>query len=186
MSEQGIRDFRQAKLKAAERLGIFDEASLPRNAEIEDALREHQRLFGGAAQTHTLQRLRRVARDAMVFFAAFEPRLVGAVLEGTADAHSAVCLHLYCDDGATVEAHLRERAIPYEATLRKVRFDRDTAADMPVMLFSADDAAIDITVLPFDVLRQAPIDRVHERPMQRASLLQLDALLDEASGPGDN
>ncbi|HZV38696.1 MAG TPA: hypothetical protein VFF96_08110, partial [Pseudoxanthomonas sp.] len=47
MAEGGIRDFHQAKLKAASRLGIFDDASLPRNREIEDALREYQRLFAG-------------------------------------------------------------------------------------------------------------------------------------------
>lgn len=45
MAEGGIRDFHQAKLKAASRLGIHDDASLPRNREIEDALREYQRLF---------------------------------------------------------------------------------------------------------------------------------------------
>ena len=49
MAEGGIRDFHQAKLKAATRLGIHDDASLPRNREIEDALREYQRLFVGDA-----------------------------------------------------------------------------------------------------------------------------------------
>ena len=39
MAEGGIRDYHQAKLKAAQRLGIHDDASLPRNREIEDALR---------------------------------------------------------------------------------------------------------------------------------------------------
>ena len=47
MAEGGIRDFHQAKLKAAQRLGIRDDASLPRNREIEDALRQYQRLFLG-------------------------------------------------------------------------------------------------------------------------------------------
>ena len=37
-----MRDFHLAKRKAAQRLGIFDDASLPRNREIEDALREYQ------------------------------------------------------------------------------------------------------------------------------------------------
>ena len=44
MAEGGIRDYHQAKLKAAQRLGIHDDASLPRNREIEDALREIARL----------------------------------------------------------------------------------------------------------------------------------------------
>ncbi|MDQ3161082.1 MAG: hypothetical protein M3Q51_08715, partial [Pseudomonadota bacterium] len=45
MAESGIRDYHLAKLKAAQRLGIHDDASLPRNREIEQALREYQRLF---------------------------------------------------------------------------------------------------------------------------------------------
>ena len=46
MAEEGVRDFRFAKRKAAERLG-FDPRSLhlPTNLEVEQALAEHQRLF---------------------------------------------------------------------------------------------------------------------------------------------
>ncbi|MEP7041637.1 MAG: hypothetical protein ABI843_01155 [Dokdonella sp.] len=177
MAESGLRDFRQAKLKAAERLGIFDEVSLPKNSEIEDALREHQRLFLGEDHTQTLHRLRKVAREAMRFFARFEPRLVGAVLEGSADEHSAVCLHLYSDQPRDIEAYLQERAIPFEEQTRRLRLDRETARDFPVILFSADDTAIDVTLLPYDLLRQAPLDRINEKPMQRASATALDALL---------
>jgi len=177
ISESGLRDFRQAKLKAAERLGIFDEVSLPKNSEIEDALREHQRLFRGADQTQTLRRLREVAREAMRFFARFESRLVGAVLEGTADEHSAVCLHLYSDQPREVEAFLLERGIPFEQRTRRLRLDRETAQDFPVLLFGADDTPVDLTLLPYDLLRQAPLDRISEKPMQRASSSALDALI---------
>ena len=97
MAEGGIRDYHQAKLKAAERLGIFDDASLPRNREIEDALREYQRLFQRENVAAVRQR-REAALRAMEFFRDFEPRLVGPVLEGTADTRSPVTLHLYSDD----------------------------------------------------------------------------------------
>ncbi|HEY5612672.1 MAG TPA: hypothetical protein VIK70_03670, partial [Lysobacter sp.] len=85
MAEGGMRDFHQAKLKAAERLGIVDDASLPRNREIEEALREHQRLF---QRDHAiaLRRRREAALRALEFFKSFDPRLVGPVLDGTADA----------------------------------------------------------------------------------------------------
>ena len=49
MSEHGIRDFLTAKRKAAERFGVTDGSVLPKNTEIEDALAEYQRLFGGDA-----------------------------------------------------------------------------------------------------------------------------------------
>ena len=85
MAESGIRDYHQAKLKAAERLGIHDDASLPRNREIEDALREYQRLFQGDAQAAGLRQRREAALRALEFFARFDARLVGPVLDGTAD-----------------------------------------------------------------------------------------------------
>ena len=82
MAEGGIRDYHQAKLKAAQRLGIHDDASLPRNREIEEALREYQRLFQGEAQASSLRQRREAALRALEFFAAFDARLVGPVLDG--------------------------------------------------------------------------------------------------------
>jgi hypothetical protein len=176
IAEGGLRDYRQAKLKAAQRLGIFDDLSLPKNGEIEDALREHQRLFR-ADQPGTLQQLREAAVEAMRFFADFEPRLVGPVLDGTADEHSAVCLHLHDDGGDRVAMFLQEKGIPYEERTRRLRLERDTTADVPVFVFSAGDSAIDITVLPYDRLRQAPLDRIDEKPMRRANLAAVEELV---------
>jgi hypothetical protein len=176
MAESGIRDYHQAKLKAAERLGIHDDASLPRNREIEDALREYQRLFqrDGAE----LLRLRReAALRALEFFAAFEPRLVGPVLEGTVDARSPVALHLHSDDAEAVARFLDEHGIPAEERSRRVRFDRQREGDVPVWLFGAEDTTFDLTVLPLAVLRQAPLSSIDERPMSRAGMAQLRELV---------
>lgn len=180
MTESGLRDYRLAKEKAAARLGIFDATSLPKNSEIEDALREHQRLFGGDAHARTLARLRASAREALRFFADFEPRLVGAVLEGTADEHSAVCLHLYTERHVDVVGLLMERGIAFEESTRRLRVGRDTTRDFPVLNFDAGDAAIDVTVLPYDLLRQAPLDRISEKPMRRATLAMLATLIAES------
>jgi len=179
MAESGMRDYHQAKLKAAERLGIHDDASLPRNSEIEDALREYQRLFqrDGA---EGLRLRREAALRALEFFAAFEPRLVGPVLDGTADARSPVALHLHSDDPDAVARFLEQHHIPAESRSRRIRLDRERSDDYPVWLFSAEDLAIDLTVLPGTVLRQAPLSGVDERPMRRASAVQLRELLAEA------
>lgn len=179
IAEGGLRDYRQAKLKAASRLGIADDLSLPKNSEIEDALREHQRLFRGEEQPRTLRRLREVAIEAMRFFARFEPRLVGAVLDGTADEHSAVTLHLHDDEPGAIARFLAENGIPYAERTRRLRLERDVAADVPVFLFAADDSAIDLTVLPYDRLRQAPLDRIDEKPMHRAGIGALEMMLRE-------
>jgi len=177
MSEHAIRDFHLAKRKAAERLGASEDIGLPTNSEIEQALREHQRLFQATEQPVRLRRLREVARDAMRFFERFEPRLLGAVLDGTADRHSAVCLHLFSDSPEEVAGFLQEQGIPYKEQNRRLRVSHDAQQEYPVLLFSADDTAIDLTVLPHDAIRQAPLDRVGERPMRRATLTALEELL---------
>jgi hypothetical protein len=179
MAEGGIRDYHQAKLKAADRLGIHDDASLPRNREIEDALREYQRLFIGDAQATGLRVRREAALRALEFFAPFEPRLVGPVLDGTADANAPVALQLYTDDADAVPRFLDERDIPAEARSRRLRLDLQRQYEAPVWLFSAEDLTFDLTVLPLDVLRQAPLSGVDEKPMKRASLAQLGTLLAE-------
>ncbi|MFC4729392.1 hypothetical protein [Coralloluteibacterium thermophilus] len=179
MSSDGIRDFRQAKMKAAARLGIHDDASLPRNVEIEEALRTHQRLFRGHEQPELLRTRREAAARAMHFFARFDPRLVGAVLEGTADAYSPVCLHLFADEPEAVARYLLEQGVPAEEGARRIRLDRKREADAPVWTFTAEDLPFDLTVLPRAVLRQAPLDPVAGRPMRRASLAALETLLAE-------
>lgn len=179
MAEGGLRDYHQAKLKAAERLGIHDDASLPRNREIEDALREYQRLFQKDGDT-LIQQYREAALRAITFFSAFEPRLVGPVLEGTADAHTAVSLHLHCDDSDAVSRFLDEHRIPAALRSRRLRLDREREADFPVWVFSAEGLTFDLTVLPLDILRQAPLASVDEKPMRRASAAQLRQVLAEA------
>ena len=176
MAEGGIRDYHQAKLKAAERLGIFDDASLPRNREIEDALREYQRLFQPDNVTAVRQR-REAALRALEFFRDFEPRLVGQVLEGTADTRSPVTLHLYSDDPDAAPRFLDQHGIPAEARSRRLRLDRERTSDFPVWVFSAEEITFDVTVLPLDVLRQAPLSSTDEKPMRRASATQLRQLL---------
>jgi hypothetical protein len=188
IAESGIRDFHQAKLKAAARLGIHDDASLPRNREIEDALREYQRLFQGEfqgdARAAELHRRREAALRAMEFFAGFDPRLVGPVLDGTADANTPVHLQLYVDDPDAVPRFLEEHRIPAETRSRRLRLDRERSLDCPVWLFAAEELSFDLTVLPRDALRQAPLSNIDEKPMRRASAGQLRQLLVEQEVAG--
>lgn len=177
IAESGIRDFHQAKLKAAQRLGIHDDASLPRNREIEEALREYQRLFQSDSQTGELRRRREAALRALEFFAPFDARLVGPVLDGTADGNSPVHLQLYTDDAEAVPRFLDDHRIPAETRNRRIRLDRERALDCPVWLFSAEELSFDLTVLPHAALRQAPLSSIDEKPMRRATAAQLRELL---------
>ncbi|GLQ96865.1 hypothetical protein GCM10007863_12850 [Dyella mobilis] len=121
----------------------------------------------------------------MRFLQDFEPRLVGAVLDGTADSHSAVCLHVFSDDPEAIVIFLRERGIPVETQTRRLRISREEQVEYPVLLFAADNLPFDLTVLPHDALRQAPLDRIDEKPMRRASLAMVEIMLAEEEGEQD-
>ncbi|MFT3755031.1 MAG: hypothetical protein QM769_03655 [Pseudoxanthomonas sp.] len=179
MAESGLRDYPLARRKAASRLGISDEASLPNHREIEEALRQYQRLFAGDAHATELRTRREAALRALEFFAPFSPRLVGPVLDGTADAHSPVQLHLHADDTDAVARFLDEHGIPAQASSRRLRMDRERNIELPAWSFSAEDLAFDLVVLPQTALHQPPLSRLDDKPMQRASTTQLAQLLAE-------
>lgn len=177
LADGGIRDVVLARRKAAQRLGIFDAAALPDAQEIEQALREYQRLFLRHRQPDALRRRREAALPAMEFFAAFQPRLTGPVWEGTADAHSLITLHLHCDDPESVPRWLVEHGIAARAHQHRLRLDHVRTIDAPAWQIFVDGLEFDITVLPLNCLRQAPLSNVDDKPMRRASAQQLRALL---------
>src|SRR5690606_35488815 len=133
----------------------------------EDALREYQRLFAGDAHAEGLRARREAALRALEFFHAFSPRLLGPVMDGTADANSAVALQLHADDADAVPRFLEEHGIPAESRARRVRLDPQRVLDAPVWLFAPEGLACDLTVLPLQELRKAPLSGVDERPMPR-------------------
>ena len=185
MAEGGLGDYHQARRKAAQRLGITNEASLPTDREIEEALREYQRLFLAADQAGALRLRREAAARALAFFREFQPRLVGPVLDGTADTHSPIALHLHSDDLDAVPRWLDEHGVPATARSRRLRLDRERDGEFPVWQFLAEDLAFEVTVLPLDVVRQAPLSGIDGKPMARASLARLQALLLEGTTAAD-
>jgi hypothetical protein len=180
MAEHGIRDFLIAKRKAAERLGVMDGAALlPKNSEIESALGEYQRLFGGQSHLIALNAQRRAALSAMRYLQEFEPRLVGAVLSGTATQHSDVQLHLFAERAESVTLKLLDEGIRHEVTERRLRFGTEQVRAFPGVRFEMDEQSIEATVFPPDGIRQAPVSPVDGRPMRRANTLEVAALLGE-------
>jgi len=178
MAEHGIRDFLVAKRKAAERFGVTDGAVLPKNTEIETALAEYQRLFGGASHLESLQDKRTAALLAMRRLRAFEPRLVGAVLSGTATEHAEVQLHLFADSPESVAISLMDQGIRHEITARRVKMNAERVLEYPGVRFEINDHPIEATVFPMDGIRQAPVSPVDGRPMKRADVTELEELLD--------
>ncbi|GAB3680868.1 hypothetical protein [Salinisphaera aquimarina] len=178
MSEQGIRDFRIAKQKAAQHLGIDVRNSiLPKNSEIEAALAEHQRLFAGDEQPLRLRAMREAALNAMRLFADFRPRLVGDVLSGLADAHSDIQLHVFAEQSEAFDFFLQAQGIPFEIAERRYRVSRDEHRFYPAFRFVAGDHAFEATLFAATEIREAPRSLVDGGPMERASASQVERLI---------
>lgn len=181
MSENGIRDFALAKRKAAERHGVEHSRNLPSNEEIENALVEYQRLFQADSQPILLRQLRETALKAMKMFAEFNPCLVGPVLNGSADNHSPVYLHLFADTPEQVLIYLMEHQIPYEQGERNVQLTSGQTRVLPKFSFVAGDTPIELTVYPVEGKRLIPISPVDGKPMKRADSRQIEQLLKESA-----
>lgn len=182
---QGIRDYRLAKTKAAERLGLTTRGSLPGNPEVERAIEEHHKLFGGDSHINFLRALRTSALAVMEMLQPFTPRLVGPVLSGTADENSAVNLHVFADSVETVAMQLDSLDIPYRPYERRLKSRRNKSNTFAGFEFKHDVTAVQATVFPIDGIRQAPLSPIDGRPMQRADLDSVRELISqEASGDG--
>jgi hypothetical protein len=183
MSEHGIRDFLAAKRKAAERFGVTDGSVLPKNTEIEEALAEYQRLFGGSRHDQSLAAQRNAALSAMQLLSEFEPRLVGAVLSGTATEHNDIQLHLFAERPESIAFRLMDLGIDHEVVERRVRFGSDRIVAYPGVHFELDDHVVDATVFPVDGIRQAPVSPVDGKPMRRIDAAELEVLMDSEEAP---
>lgn len=178
--EDGLADYRLAKQKAVERLGLGFGTPLPSNADIQDAVIQYQRLFGGRAYADRLRHLRRTAVQAMRLLKDYRPRLVGAVATGaTTDAHK-VQLHCFADKPEQIDMMLADAGLRYEVSERRYRLASGETLDVPVLTFMADDVGVDVAMFPERGMREAPLSPNDGQPMKRLELHAVELLAAEA------
>ena len=114
IAEGGLADYERAKRKAAHNLGFSENTGLPENAEVEEELRTHQRLFQSEEQARIVQYLRRKAVDIMGILRQFTPYLTGSVLDGSAGRYTEIDIQLLTDSVKDVEIFLLNRQIDYQ------------------------------------------------------------------------
>jgi hypothetical protein len=176
--DHGVRDYRLAKQKAAERLGVVSRGSLPGNAEVEAAVVEHLQIFGGDSHADHLRLMRVAALSAMDLLAQFSPRLVGPVLVGTADENSAVNLHVFADSAEVVAMELADIGVNYKPYERRLKSRRGQVETYAGFAFRHSHSPIQATVFPVDGIRQAPMSPIDGKPMKRVDANAVQRLVE--------
>ena len=183
IQEQGLTDYRAAKDKARERLGLRPNRPLPSNEEIEIALAERNRIFRGAGHWECLRALRNSAATVMHSLADYFPRLTGSVLSGNATEHSAIDLHLFSDPAETVAASLDSLGIRHRSAQFGYSFERGKTERYPGYRFAVNDSEFRATVFPLLKRRHAPLSPVDGKPMQRAAVKEIERLIATPADP---
>ena len=182
MVEHGIQDFAMAKRKAAERLGVRAGAgALPSNAQIQERVVERQRIFEPDGRDERLAKLRSVASVVMEVLDEFRPKLVGAVLDGTATLTAAIELHVFSDAPEAVAAALEAHGFRLHDSQRRYRFGREVTEQIPGYDLIVDDEELQVMVFPERGSSHSPLSPIDGKPMRRASRSAVMALLAQSS-----
>jgi hypothetical protein len=184
LATEGQQNYHAAKKKAAERIGVSERLALPSNLEVKDALSIYQALYGGAAHRDNIDNLRHIALQAMQLLEVFQPRLVGSVLDGTANAHSRIALHVFADSVESVVFHFLERNLPFGQEQRQIRWFNGEHRIVPIVVFELEEAEIELTVFDLLHLRQSPPSPIDGRPQHRADFAEVEYLLADKKGAG--
>jgi predicted nucleotidyltransferase len=176
MTEHRSDNIAHACHKAAARLGVSHRYQMPTRDEIDEALREQQRLLRGDEQRQTLNRLRRSALEAMRALQQFNPLLVGSVYQGTADTNSRVQLHLQANTPEDVLFTLTDLKIPWQERQRAMNFSNGRRMEVPSFQFTADGVGFELLVFTSERPHIRPLDPLDNQPVQGATLKQMEAL----------
>jgi len=178
MADESVRDFQLAKHKACEHLGLNHRRTpLPTNREIESAVLTRLRLFSGQSLADSLREIRRQATELMHLFAAFRPRLVGALLRGNITLDTRIELHMFAENPEDVADHLDRNNIPCQVFDKRVRFAGNRFVRIPGFRFSFGEKFVELLIFSTKQLREAPICPIEGKPMRRANLREVETMV---------
>lgn len=178
IAEDGA-DYGTAKRKAAKQILGNNRVRgdiLPDNAQIEEEVRVYNELFFGDTQPARLAHLRRLALNLMQELSEFKPYLTGAVLNGTAGAHSDIHLHLFAESPKDVEIFLLNKDIAFDVSETPHAVNRKDPVE--ILSFMWRHEGVHLTLFTPDDLRSGR--KAGASVIERADIAALSALIRES------
>ena len=149
------------------------------NSEVELALIEYQSLFHNEKQQQIVFEFRKTAHRAMELLEEYNPLLAGSVLSGTASENSEIIIHIFSDSPEVISLYLEKKGIPISLCERRLRIEKKNHAYFTALKFIAGNINIVLIILPHTFQRNAPLDPITQRPMNRATLIDVKRLIDD-------
>lgn len=185
MYEDGVREYRDAKRKAAKRFGPEKALSLgshlPTNAEIHEELARLIATREEEVLPERLLRLRLAALSYLEIFADFSPYLVGSVLSGAVTERSDIDIHLFSDSVEAVENLLTEHGIAFETETVPIR-KGGVIKDYTHVYLEDEGVVIECSVYPAKERRNRTVSSITGKPMERAGATHLKKLIARSLG----
>ncbi len=177
MYERAESEYFTAKKKAAKRLcrGPVKPGDLPSNAEIRDLIQTFARLHEGEARTANLRAMRLAALRLMRLLRRFRPRLIGSVMTGHTRKGSDIDLHLFSDAIEPVTSALEAEGLQFDVERKQVVKHGEARVFTHVHVHDA--FPFELTVYPEDKAHYVFKSSVTGKPIERASIAELEQLL---------
>lgn len=178
IAEDGA-DYASAKRKAAQLIlgkDHFGAGVLPDNAQVEEEVRIYNALYLSDTQPQRLQDLRQLALTLMQDLQAFSPYLTGAVLNGTASAHSDIYLHLFPDNPKEVSYFLLNKNISFETSeTPHFRYKNEMVETLSFLVTRKNLPPEGVHLVVYNA------DDLRSKGRERASIAEVTTLLEKES-----
>ena len=180
IAEDGT-DYATAKRKAAKLILGNNKTPgdvMPDNAQVEAEVREYQALFMGDEQPARLKALRLLALELMQILERFHPRLVGAVVNGTAGEHTDIHIQLFPESSKDVAVFLLNQGLNYDVSEANHFLHAGRSLEILSLLWKGE--AVHLTLYEQDDQRQIA-KSAGNRKIEKADLNAVRALIKENS-----
>ena len=175
-------EYYTAKMKAARKVcqGWVKPADLPSNAEIRDEIQLFARQFEGDERRENLRDMRVAALAMMQLLERYRPKLIGSVLTGHIRSGSDIDLHLFSDNLHAITGDLDYHGYQYTVERKKVRKGGVETTYRHIHI--QDHFMFELTVYPANQHSHVFKSSITGKPIERASINQLNAMLEEIYG----
>lgn len=186
MYEEGIKEYLDAKRKAARRFGPEKTLSLgshlPANWQIHAELQRLINIHEEKVLPGRLLHLRILALRHMELLEQFHPYLVGSVLSGAVTGRSDIDLHLFADSTEQVEEFLLSKSVPFEKELVTIRHGGEFF-EYPHIYLEESGVVIECSVYPSKDIHRIAKSSITGKPMERADARKLKKIIADTGLP---